>query len=895
MVLLDLKCNYETEPKGIEGTPVFSWKYTSEQKSTLQTAYQLWIYDTTKLVYDSGKIQGKENVCVEATGFQVLPDSCYEWKVHIWDNHGEETEAGSYFEGAISQWKAKWIEPENGGIGYEPPISVVTAAILGKKPKGKPEERMMPVTMIRKVFEAKDQIKKARIYATAHGIYQLLLNGMAMDERRFAPEYSSYQKCLFYQIYDVTDKLQAGKNAIGVLLADGWWGGRCGMGGECQLYGSTRGFLMQLELEYTSGEKEIIISDNSFHWSDQGHIRYSDLFIGEMQDMRFYEKSKSFSCAVYAEDKEWSPVAQKDYGYQELTPQIAGKVVPFQEFKPTLVKNPKNEIVLDFGQNFAGIVRAKIQAPKGTVVTLEHAEVLDKKGNYFNNILGVNKNQCDVFICSDAREDIFEPQFTFHGFRYVRVTGLSSVNPEDFTGIALTTEMKNLAEFSCSNSKLNQLYQNSRWSGWANMISIPTDCPQREKAGWTGDIQIFSPTAAYHQDMDPFLRRWMKSVAAEQFLDGQIPPIVPYTRSYQKIMQGVFHGENSCGWSDSCIIVPYVMYQMYQDKRILAEYYLVMKNWFAYIKNEAETKVSKTFEKKKHRTAREIENQKYLWNTGFHFGDWLVPSYQGKDTTKLKKVEPLFAAMYYAYDAKLMAEVAEILGEKEEAEQYQKLFQRIRQAFMETYVSDDGSIILNTQGAYVCALWFDLIPEELIQKAGSHLEELIKKNGNCLDTGFLATPLLLDVLMKIGKKDLAYQLLYQEQCPSWFYEIDRGATTIWECWDGIKPNGKVGNMSYNHYAFGCVSDFMNRMIIGIRKEAVGYERILIKPEPDETLTWAKGSYECIYGRITCSWKKEADRFLLEAEIPCGTTATIVLPNQEQHVVGSGSYQYEIKL
>ncbi len=889
--LSKLRCNYEDAPKGVTGTPVFSWILHSQEPEVIQEAMHFCIYDGDKLLYDSGKIQTSQSVGYKPNDFITEPEKEYCWKITVWDNHGEEACEEARFEGTICEWHAKWVEPSNGGIGYEKPISVAAAAVLSAKPKGEPEQRMMPITFLRKTFSLKKAVYKARVYATAHGLYELQMNGKTLNESLLSPEYSAYDKCLYYQIYDITHVLQSGENACGIMLADGWWGGRCGMGGECYQYGNARGFLMQIQVEYEDGETEEIISDDAFHWMDQGYIRYSDLFIGEKQDMQLAYKTKGYSTTDYQENECWQKVLTKEYGYEQLMPQIGGGVKEIREFYPVLIQNPKGEHVLDFGQNFAGYVRVYLTEEAGTTITLEHAEMLNKKGNFFSNIMGVNKDQKDVFVCSGAEKECFQPRFTFHGFRYVKVSGLKEVNPSNFVGIAISTDMEELGAFSCSNEDLNQLYHNSRWSQYANMISIPTDCPQREKAGWTGDIQIYAPTAAYHQDMDAFLRRWMQSVKAEQRADGQIPPIIPYTASYQKILEGMFHGTNSAGWSDCCIIVPYVMYQMYQDTEILNQNYEVMNRWLAYVTNEAETKVSINFSKKKKKTPREIENQKYLWNTGFQFGDWYVPSYKGKDLTIQKKTEPIFAAMYYAYEIQLMVEISGILNYQEDEKHYTKLYQRIKEAFAETYVDENGVMAMDTQGCYVCALWLGLIPKPQVAGACTRLRQLIKENGNCLDTGFLTTPVLLDTLMEYGMTDMAYMLLYQEQCPSWLYEIRRGATTIWENWDAIKPNGKVSITSYCHYAFGCVSDFMHRRIVGIRKDAPGYQRIRICPEPDKSLSWAKGSHRSMYGMISCEWKREHGKFILDVEIPCNTEAVIQMPSGVCYEVKSGKHHF----
>ena len=483
--------------------------------------------------------------------------------------------------------------------------------------------------------------------------------------------------------------------------------------------------------------------------------------------------------------------------------------------------------------------------------------------------------------------------FTFHGFRYVKVTGIQKLKLEDFCGIAISSKMDNLAEFECSNEMVNKLYSNTRWSQYSNMISIPTDCPQRERAGWTADIQVYAPTASYHQDMNSFLTRWMENMEVEQLDDGQIPCVIPYSHSYQLTakMQG---GESSAGWSDACIIVPYTLYRIYGNKIILEKHYSMMKKWMDYVQFTAEHSNPKSFEKKKNKTAQEIENQKYLWNTNWQYGDWMAPSISkgamgGVKGAKITK--EISASIYYAYSTELMSQIAEILGNKEDASRYLNLHKKIKKAIAETYISDDGKINPDLQGSYVCALWFEIVPEDKVPKAVSRLKQLIEENDFRLDTGFLATPILLDVLMKHGLKDVAYQLLYQENCPSWFYEIRKGATTIWESWDGIKPDGKVGNLSYNHYAFGCVMDWIYRNIAGIQNQSIGYQKIMIKPEPDTTMTWSRSSYKSVYGEITSDWKKENGVFRLQVRIPCNTDAIVVLPDGQKHEIGSGTYEF----
>jgi alpha-L-rhamnosidase len=894
----DLKCNRQNKPFGITGSPVFSWKLISDERDTIQTAYQISITRAGQHISDSGKVISGRSIEVCVSEFFVHPAQIYDWSVKVWDNHGNETTARSFFEAAPEVFTAKWIEPSNAGIRYEKPISILANTLFHAKPKLPVDQRLMPVTLLRKEFSVKPYLRKARIYATAHGTYQISLNGKRPDNRLLAPEYTAYEKYLCYQTYDVTAMLQAGQNVCGIWLADGWWGGRIGISGECGQYGLSRAFLMQMELEYCDGSCETVISDESFVWSDDGEIRYSDIFIGEKQDHTFAANEKGFDYAGFNADS-WQSVIVKDYGYDNLKPQIGAPVMPICELPVReIIRTPRNEIIVDFGQVFAGFVRFKASEKKGTVIKLEHTEILDERGNFLNNIMGVNKDQTDFFICSGESGEVFEPQFTFHGFRYVRVTGLSNLETAVFIGVAISSTMDNTGIFSCGNELLNKLYSNVRWSQYSNMISIPTDCPQRERAGWTGDIQVFAPTAIFNQDMQSFLERWLESMEAEQFDDGQVPCIIPYTKSYKNQLKAVFREECSTGWSDACLIVPYVMYRLYGNLSVLKRHYPMMKRWMDYAQKQAEQNTPKSFQKKRGKTAREIENQKYLWNTGWHFGDWLIPSLSKSliESTKSGKVtKEVIAPMYYAYEVRLMTEISAILGCKEDADKYKQLFTRIKTAFAETYITPDGLITPNLQGIYVCALWFELVPKEIESKIVSRLVDLISANDYRLDTGFLATPVLLDVLTKYGHKDIVYKLLYQEKYPSWLYEIRKGATTIWENWGAIRPDGKVSTFSYNHYALGCVCDWMYRYIGGIRNASVGYEKIIIKPEPDETLQWAESGYESVYGEIYCKWKKENGHFNLRVRIPCNSSATIKLPDGSRTEIGSGQYEFECQI
>ena len=894
LTLKNLRCCHERAPVAVMGSPVFSWQLASAEKDVRQTAFELRITKDGETVYQTERKDSALSVAVPAKDFRVQPGRRYQWFVRVWDNHGQTAEAAGVFDTVIEHFSAHWVEPSNGGLRPEEMVPDPTS-IYRRKPKGSPEERLMPVTRMRKSFSVRSGLLRARAYATAHGIYRLYLNGKSPDQRLYAPEYSSYDKVLFFQNYDITDLLFPGENQCLILLADGWWGGRTGMMGESLQYGDRRGLLLQLELFYTDGTRETVISDGGMQWNDSGCIRYSDLFIGEMQDkLHFASQPQEVSA-----DERWEAVVvNDDYGTDTLRPQIGAPVEIVRELPvQQILKTPKGETVLDFGQNLAGFIRLRICAEAGTRVTLEHSEVLDADGNFMNNIMGINKDQTDVYICS-GREDVFEPLFSFHGFRYVRLTGLPEGVPAVFTACAVSSALEETVAFQSSNSLLNRLISNVRWSQRSNLLSIPTDCPQRERAGWTGDAQVFAPTAVWNADVDAFFSRWLVSLRAEQFADGQVPCIVPYSPNYHVIMARVFHGESSVGWSDACLFVPWALYKGYGDTAILRENYPTMKRWMDWCIRQAETGLPDSFSSEQTHTAEALEDQKQLLNTGWHFGDWLTPSISKEMTSATASADvtkDVVAPMYFAYELATMAEICRALGLAKEEQEYEARYQRTREAFIRTHLREKGRMEPDLQGLYVLALRFGLIPQEQIDDVLKHLEERIKANGGCLDTGFLSTPFILDVLKDHGKTELAYGLLYQQACPSWLYEVTRGATTIWENWAAITPEGKVSNFSYNHYALGCVADWIYRTVGGIRPAAPGCEKIVICPEPDASLNACSLRYESVYGTIRSEWEKQGDRFILEAEIPCNTEAEILLPDGSRHTVGSGVYQFSVSL
>lgn len=862
----------EYNPIGIDRTPYFSWKIRSDRKGVFQTGYRISVTDSGGTeVWDSGMVDSDQDAFILYEGSQLVSREIYSARITVRDNLGEHAEASCTFETALlrpEDWKALWVAPTQ------------------KKKKSEPGfGNQDPATLFRNVWELEEKPTKARIYATCHGIYRLCLNGAECRMGLFAPEHTAYEKYLCYQTADVTDLLKEGCNSLEMYVADGWMLGAQSHANISEM-DEDHSALYQLEMEFADGSTRSVWSGQQTSWA-QGPVRSADLFAGELYDANI-------------QPEHWSPCLCRDYGYSNLHAQYGAKVERVMELPVSqILSTPKGELLLDFGQVLAGRVRMKVHAPKGSRITLEHCEVLDREGNFFNNIsgqrdVGNGVDQKDVFVAS-GKEEVYEPLFTFHGFRYVKISGLAQVNPENFCAVVLSSEQKNLCTFQCSDDSLNRLYENTRWSQRSNMLSIPTDCPQREKAGWTGDVQIYARTALQNADLTAFLTRWMENLTCEQDENGQVPIVVPYDGPYPGLGQylgGMFGNKGkltSAGWSDSAVLVPYQMYQITGNTLILRKQYDSMKKWCDHVIKEAEEHIDPD-------SGVEEEIQKYLWNSGFHWGEWLIPSLEMNENGKQRSMEtgPAYIAPFFGYyTLSRMTEVAEILEEKNDAAYYGKIAEKMKAAIAAGVLCKDKVSELSWMGAYVLAIYFQLVPEEQKTFFADQLVAMIEANGGCLDTGFLATPYILDACCMIGRSDLAYQLLWQEKCPSWMYEVKNGATTIWESWFSYQDQ-MPRYTSMNHYAFGCVDDWIFRKIGGIRPDQPGFKHMTIQPEPDERLTEASLQMNTIHGMVFCHWKKETNGgFSMQVEIPGNTTATIILPDQSVFEVGSGNYDYHV--
>lgn len=832
----ELVCEYQVNPLGIDvQKPRLSWKIVSPETNAMQSAYEIKVTDKTpsgKVLWTSGKVNSDQSVNVAYDGPALKSMQRVYWQVRIYDAKGKATawSAPAWWEMGLLEaesWKASWIN-----LASEPDVK-------GSKPS----------QYLRKEFNSAKKVQSARVYVTSLGLYQLFLNGKKVSTDLFTPGWTSYNKRIQYQTYDVTSMIQA-KNAMGAILGDGWYRGNIGWQDQRNYYGSKLALLAQLVINYTDGTSEFIVSDNSWKAST-GPIVFSDIYNGETYDAR---KEMAGWHSVGFNDSQWEKAGVLEHTKNTLIAPQGAVVKAIQEIKPVkLITTPKGETVLDMGQNMVGWVRLKVQGKKGDQVTIKFAEVLDKAGNFYTDNLRSAKCT-DVYILKGEGEEVFEPHFTFHGFRFVKLEGISGqLSLDQVTGVVIHSDMTPTGSFTCSEPLINQLQHNIQWGQKGNFLDVPTDCPQRdERLGWTGDIQVFGMTAAYNFNVAPFFTKWLGDVAADQLPNGVLPHVIP------DVLKG---GGGSTAWADASIIVPWTTYLVYGDKRILEVQYKSMKAWVDYMKNRA--------------------GDDLLWTGDAHFGDWLAFATTRSDYPGATTEKDLIATAYYSYSSELLGKIAAIIGKTEDAKNYTNLSGNIKKAFVNAFVTPSGRMVSHTQTAYSLALAFNLLPEDLVPKAAAFLAEDVKKMGH-LTTGFVGTPLLCKTLSAHGYEDLAFMLLNRQKYPSWLYPVTQGATTIWERWDGQKPDGTfqdVGMNSFNHYAYGAIGEWLYHYVAGIEIDhaSPGYKHFLLAPHPGGGLTNATAEFESLYGKIKSGWKLDGKQMVYEVTVPANTTATVTLP------------------
>lgn len=869
----ELRTEYQVNPLGMDVLrPRFAWQLHSSQRGVSQQAYQLQVARSeedlrrgTELVWETAKVESSASIQIGYAGKPLESRQRYYWRVRVWNEKGLVTRwsAVAWFEmGLLSpeEWQAKWIAPV--ADSQQPP-------------------------MLRREFGLRGGVKRARVYATSHGLYRLFVNGKRAGDLELTPGFTSYHNRLQYQTYDVTQLLRNGENIIGALLGDGWYRN------FRIAYGDRLGLLVQLEVTYLDGTTDFVVSDGAWT-SGTGPILMSGIYDGETYDARLEREGWS---RPGFDARGWAPVEVTSRPKAMLVAQSGPPVRRIEHITPRqILRTEGGRAIVDMGQNMVGWVRLSVQGPAATTVVLRHAEVLDRQGNLYTENLG-GAQQTLRYTLKGKGLEVYEPHFTFQGFRYVEVTGYpGELTPDKIVGVVVHSDVGRTGDFESSSSALNQLQHNILWGVKGNFVDIPTDCPQRnERLGWTGDAQLISTTAAFNVDAAGFFARWLKDLALDQSPNGNVRWVAPdvvheidfewMTGAPEAVRKRRQDAGGAAGWGDAATIIPWTLYQAYGDRRVLEAQYESMARWVAYERQRAGADL--------------------IWDGDFHFGDnadtgfesFLTPeggiSAYGGATNR-----DLIATAYFAHSADLLARTALVLGKAEEAANAAKLFADIRAAFQRRFVSAHATIAGGTQTAYVLALQFDLLPEPQRAVAARHLVEQVRRQGH-LTTGILGSRWLLFALSEYGYLADAYRLLLREDYPSWLYPLKHGATTIWERWDGIRPDGSFpppAMDSFNHYALGAVGEWMYRVIGGINIDpaAPGYRHILIQPQPGGGLTWARASHVTPYGTVSSSWRIESGAFHLHVEIPPNTTATIRFHDAVTRV-GSGRYDFRYPL
>lgn len=875
-----LRTEYLENPLGIDALkPALGWQIVASERNVTQSAYQVQVSQSTDelaqekgLLWDSGKVLS-DAISTQYAGAETHSRQRYFWRVRVWDQHDQPSEWSelAWWEMGLLEekdWSAEWIEP-----GWDEDSQVSN-----------------PCPYFRRNFTLDSPVKSARLYITAHGLYEAWLNDQRIGDQVFTPGYTPYDKMLQYQVYDVTKMVNQGENAVGAILGDGWYRGKIYISDSGNVYGTRLALLAQLQIETMDGQELVIATDSNWN-AATGPILKSGLKEGEIYDARLEMPGW---CSAGFDAQTWQGVRTVKHPKDVLVASMGVPVRRKETFRPTVLKTPNGETVLDFGQNLAGVVHFKVRGPRGTIIRLRHGESLDKDGNFTvthlfaRGVPDLDKNpfqEVRYTLKGDGMEE-YEPRFTVHGFRYVKVEGYpGEINPDDFYSVAIYSEMPPTGTFECSDTLITQLHQNTEWSMKSNFLDLPTDCPQRERAGWTGDAQIFTPSASFLMDTRTFFRKWLRELTLEQFPSGMVGNFVP--NPYRLTQEG-FAGvlvklDGSSGWGDVATMMPWALYQAFGDIQFLESQYESMKAWVDYLQKRARRKNwSKNFNPgiilNRERRAR----QRFIWDTNYHWGEWLEP---GEDLGSnmavgvIKRVllgAPVVATAYFAHSARILAQAAELLGRVDDAQTYHALADQVKDAYIAEFIGKDGRITPDKQASYARVLAFDLAPTELKPAIVEHLVRLIRATDNHIGTGFLSTVFLCHVLAENGRLDVAYELLTQKTSPSWLYAITKGATTIWETWDGIKPDG-TPNASLNHYSPGAVINFLHRKVAGIEAAKPGYKRIRIHPMPGGGLTSAKATYESVNGLIISEWETENGKMRMNVTIPANTRATIILP------------------
>lgn len=887
--LTHLRCEYLKNPLGIdELLPRLSWIFESSRRGARQVAYRVIVASTPEQLaagdtdmWDSGRVESDQSSHIEYDGTRRRSrDVCY-WQVSIWDELGNvlTSEPGVWTMGLLKQqdWVGKWIT-------YDPKIIERDAEALQAT-------ELQPGTpvLFRRSFEVPSIVRRATLYATARGLIEPRLNGQAVTDDKFIPEWTDYHKRLHYRTFDVTNHVLQGENTLAVTLGDGWWSGYVGWQETRAPYGTMQNSVqMQLEVELETGKFVQISTDHNWK-CDTGPILFSDFMMGETYDARREQAGwdlPGFDESRWLDAVETPPPCERipEFGFSNNQKRETNQPLPLvaQPSEPVRVVEAlapmsvhtaaRDACIYDFGQNFAGYVEITLSGPAGTRVQLRHGERLNPDGTLYTENLRRAK-ATDVYILKGEGTEVWRPSFTFHGFQYLELTGLTEPLPlAQVRGCVVMSATPSVGDFECSHPLVNRLWKNALWGQKGNFLSVPTDCPQRdERLGWMGDAQIFMRTATYNMDVAAFFTKWMTDVADSQDVDGIFPDVAPRLDEGGSFI-GLDGLGGGAGWADAGVIVPWTMWRVYGDRRIVERHWQSMVRWLDWLEQ----------------TNPQGIRCNHLGN---NYGDWLcIPA----DTTfrTHSEMKTLLATAYWAHDASIMAELAQMLGRTTEAERFEEMEACVRDAFQDKWLAEGGRLVVETQTAYLLALAFDLLPEHVRGQAAEHLVRLIAKEGWHLSTGFIGIKELNPTLTLTGHADVAGRLLCNEDYPSWLYPVVHGATTIWERWNGWTAEEGFFDPqmnSFNHYSLGSVGEWLYRHLAGIELDPAhpGFKRFVIKPYPTGDLEYARASYRSIHGTIESSWQRLEDRFKLNVRIPANTQATVCYPCPPEAAVLEG--------
>ncbi|MBN1764282.1 MAG: family 78 glycoside hydrolase catalytic domain [Sedimentisphaerales bacterium] len=869
-----LRCEYLENPIGIDQVqPRLSWNIEAARRGVRQIARQVRVASSTERLargdadlWDSGRVEDDRSTHIPYCGVVLTSRiSCY-WQVRIWDEQGNTSvsEPACWTMGLLNSadWQAQWIAADTSFLEKAHHAITPTLTRPGTPP------------WFRKTFEVNSPVRQATLYASARGLYECTLNGQRVGQDIFTPEWTDYNKRIQYRTYDITQLIKPGSNVLGAILGDGWYSGYVGWQETRGRYGLQNSLMLQLEIELMDGRRMTVNTDDSWRCC-AGPILFSDFMMGETYDAR---QELTGWMETHYNDSQWCPVKVVPAPQVPLVSQPSESVCLVETIDPVSVHEIRPGVyIYDLGQNISGWIRMRVRGAAGTTVTLRHGERLNPDGTLYTENLR-RARATDVYILKGSRQEIWEPRFTFHGFQFIEINGLpAKPRPGDIIGCVVHSATPPAGHFECSHPLVNRLWLNIFWSQKDNFLSVPTDCPQRdERLGWMGDAQVFLRTASYNMNVAAFFTKWMIDVEDAQTPKGIFPDTAPRLHEGENFV-GLDDLGGAAAWADAGVIIPWTIWRVYGDTGILERHWDAMVAWLEYL------------ERTNPRYIRENE----LAN---NYGDWLcIPS----DTTfrTHSPMKTLLATAYWADDAAKLACMACALARHGEAQRFEAMFERVRAAFQQEWLLPNGRLAVENQTAYVLALAFNLLPEDQKDNAARHLVENIRNCHWHLSTGFIGISHLNPTLTAMGRSDVAWHLLLNEDYPSWLYPVRHGATTIWERWNGwTEQDGFFDPQmnSFNHYSLGSVGEWLYRCVAGIEldPEVPGFKQFIIRPYPGGALEYAGAEYQALPGLIRSRWQRKDTTFTLEVTIPANTIARVYVPSNPSRPVMEGQVPAE---